>query len=83
MTGLLGLYDLKYDPDVEYFVDVIEDTHAENGGLGYVVNLFIKNLECSIATTEVKFHVTPDGHITQQGLIRVFKKLTHGMCWKE
>lgn len=84
-TGLLDLYDLRYESNLEYFVNVIEDTHAEEASDGYVVNLFVEDLRCSIATTEVKFHVTHDGHITQRrGNSLVFKeRLRNGECLVE
>ena len=40
VTGDFQLYGLEYDPDLEYQVDEIEDTHVETVSDGYWVNLF-------------------------------------------
>ena len=82
-TGLSELYDLKFQPDYDYFVDTIEDTHAEKAADGYLVYLYNKRVfGCGPHPTfRVTLHVTPEGIIQQQEVKQVFKDRSEdGMC---
>jgi hypothetical protein len=82
-TGLNGLYDLTFQPDYDYFVDTIEDTHADQVADGYLVYLYNKRIfGCGPHPTyRITLHVTPEGIIQQQEVKQVFKDRTEdGMC---
>jgi hypothetical protein len=82
-TGLSELTDLKFQPDYDYFVDTIEDSHADQVADGYLVYLYHKRIfGCgSHPTSLVTFHVTPEGIIQQQEMKQVFKnRAEDGMC---
>ncbi len=75
VTGLESLYDLKFDPQYEYFVDVVEDTHVDQVADGYLVYLYRQDvLGCGPHPTyQVTFHVTSEGIIQQREVKQVFK----------
>lgn len=83
VTGLGDYYGLAPYSGHEYFVDVIQDTHADAVTDGYLVHLYIKPVYgCGPHTVyAVDFHVTPAGYVEQVGMMAVFKDTSaDGLC---
>ncbi len=75
VQGLSAYYGLKYDPKLTYFVDPMEDTHAEQATGGYSVRLYDYNkLGCGPHYTyAVNLLVTPQGDIQETGRKQAYK----------
>lgn len=82
VTGLNAYYDLGFDINYEYFVNVIEDTHVDKMADGYLVYLYTADVfGCGPHPTyQVTFHVTPEGIIRQQEVKQVFKDRAEDGC---
>jgi hypothetical protein len=74
-TGLDPAYNLKYEPDYEYFVSVVEDTFTRPDGDGYLVRLYYFVLFGCGPHQLLAFdiHVTPDGVIEQRERTAVYQ----------
>lgn len=68
-------FDLEHDPQNEYFVDTIEDTHVEIRGDGYLVHLFrYQFFGCGPHNTyALTFQVTEQGEIEEVSSEPIFK----------
>ena len=68
MTSLQARFDINPNADVDYLVDVIEETHAEETPDGYLVYLFdwSHKMGCDIHPFyAVKVLVTPEGEVRE------------------
>ena len=72
---LSGRYNLAYDPEYTYFVDVIEDTYVEEIPGGYLVHLFASDtFECGPRLTEaVTVEVTVDGLVKELDRVKIYE----------
>ena len=68
-------FDLEHDPQYEYFVDTIEDTHVETRSDGYLVHLFrYQFFGCGPHNTyALTFHVSEQGEIEEVSSEPIFK----------
>lgn len=66
-TPFTAEYGLRYEPELEYLADTIEDTFAKPEGDGYLVQLFsFAFFGCGPhATSSIELHVARDGTIEQ------------------
>ncbi len=74
VTGLRDYYGLEFNPEYQYFVNNLEDTHVEITKDGYLVNLYYNEaFGCGPHPTyNVDFQVTSQGYIQQMGTEKVF-----------
>ena len=85
MTSLQARFDLNPDDEIEYLVDVIEETHAEETPEGYLVYLFDWSHEmgCDIHPFfAVKVLVTREGgvqEVERQEIYRNYSCFDYGM----
>lgn len=76
MTSLSARYDIDPNADVDYLVDVIEETHAEETSRGYMVYLFDtdRKMGCKIhANYAVKVLVMQDGEVHEVKRQEIYK----------
>ncbi|HLO16641.1 MAG TPA: hypothetical protein VK206_17540 [Anaerolineales bacterium] len=76
MTSLGARFDLDPDANIDYLVDVIEETHAEATPDGYVVHLFdwSHKMGCDIHPFyAVKVLVTPEGDVHEVERQEIYK----------
>lgn len=76
ITSLSARYDIDPNADVDYLVDVIEETHAEETSEGYIVYLFDtdRNMGCGIHSNyAVKVLVTRDGEVHEVSRQEIYK----------
>lgn len=83
VTGYSARYGLEVDPDLTYFVDVLEDTHVVETRDGFSVHLYFYEL-CGCGphrTVAVDLLVTPTGEIENVETEAAFKDPQEdGMC---
>jgi hypothetical protein len=67
LSSAYRLYGLEYDRDLQYSVDVIEDTHVETVSDGYWVYLFSNPVYGGgpYVTSSVAYHVSHEGEILE------------------
>jgi hypothetical protein len=82
---LAGFYNLAYDPEYEYFVDAIEDTHVEEIARGYLVYLFTYDkLGCEPHIVEtVVVEVTTDGIVREINREDIYQAPPEDDCVEE
>lgn len=76
ITSLEARYDIDPNADVEYLVDVIEETHAEETSDGYIVHLFDSDRRMGCDTHSfyaVKVLVSRDGQAQEISRQEIYK----------
>lgn len=75
LKNLSAYYDLEPNPEYEYFVDELEDTHVQSSTDGYLVHLYsYRMFGCGPHLTyAVDLRVTDQGNIEEINRVSVYK----------
>ncbi len=76
MTSLSARYDIDPNANVDYLVEMIEESHAEETPDGYLVHLFDSDRKMGCDTHSfyaVKVLVTRDGEVHEAGCQEIYR----------
>lgn len=75
LSGHSARYGIQFDPEYEYYVGELEDTHVDTDGSGFRVHLYLYRwLGCGPHETYAILHtVTTDGQVSEDSREAVFR----------